>query len=417
VDATQGEGPKILLGVSGGIAAYKSPELVRRLVERGADVQVVMTRGAREFVSPVTFQAVSSRRVRDDLWDPEAEAAMGHIELARWADLVIIAPATAHCIGTLANGLAPDLLATLCLATTTPVILVPAMNQMMWQHPAVQHNRRLLEERGVRFLGPAVGSHACGEVGPGRMLEPEQIVAAVFETPTRLTSQALKGTRVVITAGPTREPIDPVRYITNRSSGKMGYALAQAAQQAGAEVLLVSGPVALPAPRGIERIDVETAEQMHAAVQQHVRGADIFIGCAAVSDYRPRSPSPHKIKRKDEEMNLALVRSPDTLASVAALPDRPFTVGFAAETQDVARHAREKLDNKDVDMMAANLVGADRGFDQETNALTVLWKGGERTLERATKSVLAQRLIGLIAERFRASRSETGGPSRARLPV
>ncbi|HSG64899.1 MAG TPA: bifunctional phosphopantothenoylcysteine decarboxylase/phosphopantothenate--cysteine ligase CoaBC, partial [Gammaproteobacteria bacterium] len=239
------DGPRILLGVTGGIAAYKSPELVRRLTERGAEVQVVMTRSARAFVSPLTFQAVSSRRVRDDIWDAEAEAAMGHIELARWADLVLIAPATAHCIGSLANGLAGDLLSTVCLATSAPLMLAPAMNHLMWQHPAVQANVQTLEQRGARMLGPATGDQACGEQGPGRMLEPAEIVAIVFEAPARLASQSLKGVRVLITAGPTREPIDPVRYVTNRSSGKMGYALAAAARQAGAQVALVSGPVSL----------------------------------------------------------------------------------------------------------------------------------------------------------------------------
>jgi phosphopantothenoylcysteine decarboxylase/phosphopantothenate--cysteine ligase len=390
---------------------------VRRLVERGAEVQVVMTRGARALVSPVTFQAVSTRRVRDHLWDPEAEAAMGHIELARWADLLLIAPATAHCMANLAHGLAPDLLSTVALATVAPVILAPAMNQAMWRHPAVQENRRILEERGVRFLGPASGAQACGDEGPGRMLEPGEIAAAVFEAPARLASQALKGTTVVITAGPTREPIDPVRYITNRSSGKMGYALAQAAQQAGAAVLLVSGPVALPPPRGVRRIDVETAEQMFAAVHEHIAGAQIFIGCAAVADYRPQSQAPHKLKRKEQAMKLDLVRSPDTLAAVAALANRPFTVGFAAETQNMARHAREKLENKGVDMMAANLVGPDCGFDQETNALTVIWNGGERQFEQTTKAVLARRLVGLIAERYQASRHAGADQSRAGLPA
>jgi phosphopantothenoylcysteine decarboxylase/phosphopantothenate--cysteine ligase len=322
-----------LLGVTGGVAAYKSPDLVRRLIERGAQVQVVMTRGAQAFVSPLTFQAVSSRRVRDDIWDTEAEAAMGHIELARWADLVLIAPATAHCLGSLANGLAADLLSTICLATKAPIMVAPAMNHVMWRHPAVQANKQLLEQRGARFLGPATGAQACGEEGPGRMLEPEQIVEAVFEEPARLASQSLKGRTVVITAGPTREPIDPVRYVTNRSSGKMGYALAHAAQQAGGRVVLVSGPVSLTPPPGVERVAVETAEEMYESVHEQVGAADLFIGCAAVSDYRPQSPAAQKIKRKAEEMSLALVRSPDTLASVAAIADGPFTVGFAAETQ------------------------------------------------------------------------------------
>lgn len=410
-------GPRILLGVTGGIAVYKGPELVRRLVERGAQVQVVMSRGAKTFVSPLTFQAVSSRRVRDDIWDAEAEAAMGHIELARWADLILIAPATAHCIGALANGLAGDLLSTVCLATTAPLMLAPAMNHVMWRHPAVQANVQTLEQRGVHILGPASGDQACGEEGPGRVLEPSQIVDIVFAAPARLASQSLKGVRVLITAGPTREPIDPVRYVTNRSSGKMGYALAAAARQAGAEVLLVSGPVAMEPPPGVEHIDIETAEEMYSAVHERIASVDLFIGCAAVSDYRPESASPQKIKRKSEVMNLALVRSPDTLASVASLVDGPFTVGFAAETQDVIRHARDKLVNKDVDMMAANLVGPSCGFDQETNAITVLWKGGDLKLEQAPKAVLAQRLIAIIAERYRASPGSRGATPQAGSPV
>jgi phosphopantothenoylcysteine decarboxylase/phosphopantothenate--cysteine ligase len=398
----------VLLGVSGGIAAYKSPELVRRLVERGADVQVVMTRGAREFVSPLTFQAVSGRPVRDDIWDAEAEDAMGHIALARWADLLLVAPATAHAIGALANGLAGDLLSTIYLATSAPAWVAPAMNHAMWAHPAVQANVRALEQRGVRLLGPGVGDQACGEHGPGRMLEPDELAAAVFEAPVTLESQSLRGVRVLITAGPTREPIDPVRYVTNRSSGKMGYAIAMAARQAGADVTLVSGPVALTPPPGVTRIAVETAEEMYAAVHEHVGGADLFIGCAAVADYRPRTQSPQKIKRKDEAMNLELVRSPDTLASVAELAGGPFTVGFAAETDKVLDHARQKLVNKGVDMMAANRVGPDCGFDQDTNALTVIWRDGEHTLEHAPKAVLARRLVALIAERYRAARDDRG---------
>jgi phosphopantothenoylcysteine decarboxylase/phosphopantothenate--cysteine ligase len=416
VTATGDDGPRILLGVSGGIAAYKAPELVRRLTERGAQVQVVMTRGAREFVSPLTFQAVSGRRVRDDLWDADAEAAMGHIELARWADLIVIAPATAHCIGKLANGLAGDLLSTICLATTAPLMIAPAMNHVMWRNPAVEANVRALLERGVRVLGPASGDQACGEEGPGRMVEPAEIVEAVYAAPERLSSQALRGVKVVVTAGPTREPIDPVRYVTNRSSGKMGYALASAAREAGAEVALISGPVSLTTPRGVVRVDVESAEQMYAAVHERIPDADLFIGCAAVSDYRPEAPSAHKIKRKADAMNLALVRSPDTLASVAALANAPFTVGFAAETQDVVGHAREKLANKGVDMMAANLVGPGCGFDQETNALTVLWDGGEVQLEQASKPVLARRLIALIAERYHSSRPRQDAAPQAGSP-
>ncbi len=395
-----------MLGVTGGVAAYKSPELVRRLREKGADVQVVLTPGAARFVSPLTFQAVSGRRVRDDLWDEGAEAAMGHIELARWADLVVVAPATANFMASLTVGLADGLLSTLCLASQAPVLLAPAMNQAMWQHASVQANRRALEQRGVRILGPAHGDQACGEDGPGRMLEPEEIVDSVFAEPVAIGSQALKGLRTVITAGPTREPIDPVRYITNRSSGKMGYALASAARRSGADVVLVSGPVAVPTPRGVRRVDVETAEEMHAEVHQHIGSADIFIGCAAISDYKPECAADQKIKRVGRTMSLQLVRSPDTLASVSALENRPFTVGFAAETQNVKKNARGKLVDKGVDMIAANRVGRDCGFDRETNSLMVLWEGGEAVIDHAPKTVVATRLIELIAERYREAGSE-----------
>ena len=403
---SQESGIRILLGVTGGVAAYKSPELVRRLREKGAQVQVVLTPGAARFVSPLTFQAVSGRRVRDDLWDEGAEAAMGHIELARWADLVLVAPATAHFMASLTAGLADGLLSTLCLASRAPVLLAPAMNQAMWQHPSVQANRRVLEQRGVRILGPAHGDQACGEDGPGRMVEPDEIVDTVFAEPVDIGSQSLKGLRTVITAGPTREPIDPVRYITNRSSGKMGYALAAAARRAGADVVLVSGPVAVPTPRGVRRVDVETAEEMYAGVHRCIGDADIFIGCAAISDYKPDCIAEQKIKRTGSTMNLQMVRSPDTLASVAALENRPFTVGFAAETQNLRENARQKLINKGLDMIAANRVGRDCGFDLETNSLTVLWEGGEAVLEQAPKTVVAARLIQLIAERYREMHSE-----------
>ena len=404
--AANDNGPRIILGVTGGIATYKSPDLVRRLREQGAQVQVVMSRGARAFVSPITFQAVSGGRVRDELWDEASEAAMGHIELARWADLVLVAPATAHCLGSLAAGLASDLLTTLCLATEAQIILAPAMNQAMWSNPAVQENRELLERRGVRFLGPAEGDQACGEVGPGRMMEPLDIVRSVFEKPARFSSQSLKGLTVIVTAGPTREPIDPVRYITNRSSGKMGFALAAAAEEAGAKVILVSGPVSMATPQGVERIDVETAEEMYASVNARVSEADLFIACAAVSDYKPETEADEKLKRTQKTLNLELIRSPDTLASVAELKDGPFTVGFAAETQNVAENARSKLTRKGLDMIAANQVGRDCGFDQETNSLMVFWDNDEVDLERASKPVLAGRLIHLIAERYRAAHSE-----------
>jgi phosphopantothenoylcysteine decarboxylase/phosphopantothenate--cysteine ligase len=407
--------PRVLLGVTGGIAAYKSPELVRRLVERGCEVQVVMTRGAREFVGPLTFQAVSGRRVRDDLWDAAAEAAMGHIELARWADIVVVAPATAHFMAAIAGGSGGDLLATLCLATTAPIVLVPAMNQAMWANPAVQANRAALESRGVRFLGPGAGEQACGETGLGRMLEPADIAVELLDQLGRLKLRSLAGLKVVITAGPTREPIDPVRYITNRSSGKMGFAVATAAREAGADVVLVSGPVSLPTPASVRRVDVETAEEMYRKVHDEIAGADIFIACAAVADYRPYSAAEQKIKRTASELDLKLVRSPDTLASVAALPRPPFTVGFAAETNDVAKHAREKLDRKRIDMIAANQVGPDCGFDRETNTLTVFWPaGGELALGEGSKPLLARRLVDLIAERYRSARAVAPTSSLAR---
>ena len=404
--AANDNGPRIILGVTGGIATYKSPDLVRRLRERGAQVQVVMSRGARAFVSPITFQAVSGGRVRDELWDEASEAAMGHIELARWADLVLVAPATAHCLGSLAAGLASDLLTTLCLATEAQIILAPAMNQAMWSNPAVQENRESLERRGVRFLGPAEGDQACGEVGPGRMMEPLDIVRSVFEKPARFSSQSLKGLTVIVTAGTARDRIDPVRYITNRSSGKMGFALAAAAEEAGAKVILVSGPVSMATPQGVERLDVETAEEMYASVHARVSEADLFIACAAVSDYKPETEADEKLKRTQKTLNLELIRSPDTLASVAELKDGPFTVGFAAETQNVSENARSKLTRKGLDMIAANQVGRDCGFDQETNSLMVFWDNDEVDLERASKPVLAGRLIHLIAARYRAAHSE-----------
>lgn len=399
----------VVLGVTGGIAAYKSPEIVRRLVDGGAQVQVVMTRAARQFISPTALQAVSGRRVRTALWDDEAEAAMGHIELARWADVVVVAPATAHFMAGLAGGFAGDLLSTLCLATEAPVVLVPAMNRAMWANTAVQANAAVLQARGIRLLGPGSGAQACGEHGLGRMLEPEAVVAALSTLGTA-QPKPLQGIKAVITAGPTREPIDPVRYITNRSSGKMGFAIAAAARDAGADVVLVSGPVSLAAPPGVRRIDVETARQMFDAVHREIGDARLFIACAAVSDYRPLSAAPEKIKRSSESMQLELVRSPDTLASVAALPDGPFTVGFAAETQHLVRYAREKLTNKGLDMIAANLVGPGCGFDRETNALKVFWRDGEIEMGESSKADLARRLVALIAEHMGAARSAEPAP-------
>ncbi|HWP94912.1 MAG TPA: bifunctional phosphopantothenoylcysteine decarboxylase/phosphopantothenate--cysteine ligase CoaBC [Gammaproteobacteria bacterium] len=389
---------RILLGVTGGIACYKSPDLVRRLRERGADVTVVMTAAARAFVTPLTFQAVSGRPVRTDLWDEGAEAAMGHIELARWADCVLVAPATADFMARLAHGHADDLLTTLCLATTAPIVLAPAMNWAMWQHPATQANRVTLEGRGVRLLGPATGPLAEGESGPGRMLEPLEIVAALFD----VAPGPLAGRRVLVTAGPTREPLDPIRYLGNRSSGKMGFALARAAAAAGARVTLVAGPVALATPAGVERVDVETAAEMHAAVMRYIEGQDIFIAAAAVGDFAPAEPSATKLKKTAGDLTLKLERTPDILAGVAARRPRPFLVGFAAETHDLERYARSKLAEKKLDMIAANLVGDGRGFERDENALSVYWPGGAAELPLDSKERLAERLIALIAERYAA---------------
>jgi phosphopantothenoylcysteine decarboxylase/phosphopantothenate--cysteine ligase len=405
---------KILLGVTGGIAAYKSPDLVRRLLERGADVQVVMSRSAQQFVTPLTFQAVSGKPVRTDLWDESAEAAMGHIELARWADEILIAPATADFIARLAHGFAGDLLTTLALASSAPIVLAPAMNRLMWANPATQANVKLLKERGVRILGPAAGEQACGEVGPGRMLEPTEIAAELFvDAPS---NTALKGLKVVVTAGPTRERIDPVRFISNRSSGKMGYAVAEAARDAGAKVVLVSGPVQIAAPRGIERIDVESAEQMLSAVQQKIVDADIFISAAAVSDYRCSQVACEKIKKTSDTMTLALSRAPDVLATVGRSAKPPFLVGFAAETENVERNALAKLTGKNLDMIAANKVGDSLGFDKDDNALTLYWQGGKRELSLTSKSALARQLVEVIAERYRA-RSANGLPPASIAPL
>jgi phosphopantothenoylcysteine decarboxylase / phosphopantothenate---cysteine ligase len=395
-------GTRILLGVSGGIAAYKAADLVRRLRERGAVVQVVMTEGAKRFVTPLTFQALSGRPVREGLWDEAAEAAMGHIELARWADLVLVAPASADLIARLAQGRADDLLTTLCLATASPLFIAPAMNQQMWANPATQSNVTTLRTRGIAILGPGVGDQACGEVGAGRMLEPLEIAQQIEAE--RGGPGPLSGLRAVITAGPTREPLDPVRYIGNRSSGRMGYAMAEACLRAGAEVSLISGPVQLEAPEGVHVSEVETAEQMLAAVRTAVEGADIFIGAAAVADYRPVDPAAAKLKKRDGAPELQLTENPDVLAWVAALEQRPFTVGFAAETEDLERNARDKLARKGLDLVAANLVGEGRGFDATDNALSVFWADGGVELARADKRILARELVALIAERVLAAR-------------
>jgi phosphopantothenoylcysteine decarboxylase/phosphopantothenate--cysteine ligase len=393
---------RVVLGITGGIAAYKSPEIVRRLRDSDAEVQVVMTEAARQFVTDTTLQAVSGRPVRSTLWDSAAEAAMGHIELARWADTLVIAPASANLIAQLAHGLATDLLTTLCLATNSRLLIVPAMNQAMWRNAATQANVATLLERGVEFFGPDDGDQACGDVGPGRMPEPAEIAARVLGPSG--TSDVLSGVRVMLTAGPTREPVDPVRYLSNRSSGRMGYALARALQRAGAQVLLISGPVALQTPLGVERISVTTAQEMHDAVHARLPGTNVFIGCAAVADYRPAAPRAEKIKRSADNTRLELEACPDILASVAALAAPPFTVGFAAETNQLREHALAKLERKGIDMICANEVGEGLAFDQTTNALHVFWRGGERALPQAAKILLAESLVELIAERYHAAR-------------
>ena len=398
---------RVLLGVTGGIAAYKSPDLVRRLAETGAEVQVVMTKAAQEFVTPQTFQAVSGKPVRTDLWDAAAEAAMGHIELARWADEILIAPATADFLARLAHGFADDLLTTLCLATDAPISVAPAMNRLMWANVATQANVKLLAQRGVKILGPGLGEQACGETGAGRMLEPNEIVRELV----RSSSGYLQGLKVVVTAGPTRECIDPVRFITNRSSGKMGFSVAEAMRDEGADVILVSGPVNLATPWGVKRIDVETAEEMLEQVRANITGAHIFVATAAVSDYRAATVACEKIKKASDSMNLALTRTPDILATVGTWEPRPFLVGFAAETEFVERNALIKLEKKRLDMIAANKVGGGLAFDRDENALTVYWPDGKRELAMCSKGELARHLVALIAERYRSARNKMSTPA------
>jgi len=392
------KGKRLLLGVSGGIAAYKSAELVRLLGKAGAEVRVVMTEGATRFVTPMTFQALSGNPVRQELFDPAHEAAMGHIELARWADLMLVAPASADFMARLAAGMADDLLATLCLASAAPLVLAPAMNRLMWSNPATRENAATLRQRGIQLWGPAEGEQACGESGPGRMLEPEEMVRRLI---MRFRQGPLQGVRVLLTAGPTREAIDPVRYIGNRSSGKMGFALASAFIEAGAAVTLVSGPVALATPAGVRRIDVESALQMREAVLGEVAGCDLFVACAAVADYRPEDPAQQKIKKHNSQLEVRLVRNPDILAEVAALESPPFTVGFAAETEDPVSYAEGKRKAKRLDMIAANRVGgSEGGFEGDRNALTLLWEGGQRELPMNDKGQLAREMVEIVAERY-----------------
>jgi phosphopantothenoylcysteine decarboxylase/phosphopantothenate--cysteine ligase len=388
----------ILLGITGGIAAYKTPDLVRKLTALGANVRVVMSHSSKEFVSPLALQAVSGNPVADDLLDRDAEAAMGHIEFARWADLLLIAPATANFMAKLAHGFADDLLSTLCLATPAPIYIAPAMNQQMWHAPATQANLAILQSRKIKVLGPAQGEQACGDIGPGRMLEPEELANILAQTSLE---PLLAGKHIVITAGPTREEIDPVRYISNHSSGKMGYALAKAACVLGAEVTLISGPVALAPPAGVKVLAVVSAEQMHQAVMNVAADSDIFVACAAVADYKPSQKNQQKIKKNDEELTLTFTKNPDILSDVANMLQSPFCVGFAAETQKVSHYAKGKLNRKKLDMIAANDVSTPGlGFNSEQNALHVFWPEGEQKLAVADKYQLALELMHLIAEKY-----------------
>ena len=402
---------RILLGITGGIAAYKSAELTRRLRNHGAEVRVVMTPAATEFIAPLTLQALSGNPVHTDLLDHEAEAAMGHIELARWADAVVIAPATANFIARLSNGLADDLLSTLCLATAAPLLIAPAMNRQMWQNPATQENIARLQARGVTLLGPASGGQACGETGPGRLLDPEELVHAIVSAGR---SNQLAGVSVLVSAGPTREFIDPVRYLSNRSSGRMGYAVARAAEEAGAAVTLVSGPVSLVPPARVRVIEVVSAGQMYDEVLAAAPASDIFVSAAAVADYRTGNAAGQKMKKKDADLLLRLEKTPDILAEVAALDRPPFTVGFAAETENLHDNAKKKLKSKNLDMIAANRVGDGLGFDREENALEVFWTGGSESLATVPKEKLARQLVEIIIARYREKSSEQPQKSRVK---
>ncbi|WP_404471685.1 bifunctional phosphopantothenoylcysteine decarboxylase/phosphopantothenate--cysteine ligase CoaBC [Vreelandella venusta] len=397
-------GKRLLLGVSAGIAAYKSALLIRLLKQAGCEVRVVMTEGAQAFITPLTLQALSGEPVRTSLLDPEAEAGMGHIELARWADVIVIAPATADLIARLVHGMADDLLSTLCLASEAPRLIAPAMNQAMWRHPASQRNARQLVQDGWQLIGPAAGEQACGDVGPGRMSEPEEIMEAItrhFAPPVAATASA---PHVVITAGPTREALDPVRYLSNHSSGKMGYALAAEAAAQGARVTLISGPVSLPTPKGVERIEVETAQQMHQEALRLAPQAALFIGCAAVADYRAANAAEHKLKKTDgsDTLTLTLVKNPDIIADVAALPEkqRPFVVGFAAETQNVERYAQDKLARKGLDMIVANDVSQQGlGFGSDDNAALIVWRTPQGNEQLVAPPQPKTQLAGLIIQR------------------
>lgn len=392
---------KVVLGVTGGIAAYKAAELLRLLIKAGVEVRVVMTPAACEFVQPLTFQALSGHRVYTDIFDAEAESAMDHIELTRWADLMVVAPASADFIAKMRQGYGDNLLQTLCLAEKKPIAIAPAMNQQMYANSATQENLNTLAERGTLIWGPDAGEQACGDVGLGRMLEAEALLQLII---THFQPGKLAGRRVLITAGPTREEIDPVRYISNHSSGKMGYALAQAASQAGADVTLVSGPVNLAQPPGVERVSVSSAMEMCDAVMGRVDKADIFIACAAVADYRVEQLSEQKIKKTSDQMQLSLIRNPDIVSTVTALDSPPFTLGFAAETENIEQYAADKLNRKKLDMIAANQVGDTKtGFETDSNEILLLWAEGKQQLPLASKQEIAKQLIDILADRYQAS--------------
>ncbi|MCL5975198.1 MAG: bifunctional phosphopantothenoylcysteine decarboxylase/phosphopantothenate--cysteine ligase CoaBC [Gammaproteobacteria bacterium] len=404
IESNAFQGKRILLGITGSIAAYKAADLVRRLKEQGAEVRVMMSRGATQFITPLTMQTVSGNPVSLNFFDADEEAAMGHIKLARWADWILIAPATADCLAKLAHGLADDLISTVCLASEAPLMVAPAMNNKMWSHSATQQNCQILKQRGVEFIGPESGDQACGEQGEGRLMAVDTMLKHLL---TKIQPGPLSGKKVVITAGPTYEAIDPVRFIANRSSGKMGYALAQAAVEAGADVTLISGPVALTVPTGITCVKVETAQQMYDAVMDHLAQTTVFIGCAAVADYRPAVPAQTKLKKSaKDDLSLQLRLNPDIITAVARSGERPeLVVGFAAETDDLQHYAQQKLQHKGLDMIAANQVGDGLAFGQDNNALEIFWEGGHKALLEAPKLEIARELITLIIERYHAKNS------------
>ncbi|WP_372882344.1 bifunctional phosphopantothenoylcysteine decarboxylase/phosphopantothenate--cysteine ligase CoaBC [Psychromonas sp.] len=401
-------GKKILLGISGGIAAYKCAELTRRLKEQGADVRIVMTAAAKEFITPLTMQAVSGHEIADDLLDPRAKSSMGHIELAKWADLVLLAPATANLIARLRAGFADELLPTLCLATPAPIAVSPAMNMEMYQAHATQENIGVLAERGFLIWGPGEGPQACGDIGPGRMLEPADLVNHVVDF-FAVKNSLLAGVNITITAGPTREALDPVRYISNHSSGKMGFALAEAAQKIGANVTLISGPVQLDTPKGVTRLDVISALDMHQASLANIHNCDIFIACAAVADYRAETVAEQKIKKQQgiDELAIQLIRNPDIIAEVSNHDQRPFCVAFAAETQHVETHAKDKLQRKNVDLIAANDVAKEgQGFNSEKNALSVFSAVDRFDITLADKKAVASQLLEIINQQYALKNKE-----------